>query len=290
MRHGPFILLLYADGVRNTLVAETQSEVPSIPERRPQDDAPRTARGWVLLASPLVAVALFAALVLLGSAAAVFVIRPTPTKEQIRSLVRALPQHYDAQMGLTILIYLSVLLSIWLLLPKRGPASLQSYFRPVSWKSFSFALFSGILFAILIGSTLAYLSERHVISFHLTDTERAMMPQTPAQLGVGLAAIAIVGPLVEEVYFRGLLLRWLQLRLPLAVAAIPNAALFAAIHFRFSSHAGPEGWVLTAGLFVFGLFASAWAGTMRSVWPSFAAHGMYNATLISLPVISASLH
>src|SRR5262249_39837605 len=156
----------------------------------------------------------------------------------------------------TILIYLSVLAAIWILLPKRGPAAFQSYFRRVSWQSLALALFSGVMFAIFIGSTLVYLAEHDVVTFHTTAGERALLPHPFIELRVGLLAIAIVGPLVEEVYFRGLFLRWLNLKMPLGLAAVPNAAVFAAIHFRFSTHAGVEGWVLTAGLFMFGLFAS----------------------------------
>ncbi len=83
-----------------------------------------------------------------------------------------------------------------------------------------------------------------------------------------------------------MLLRWLRTKMPLVIAAVPNAALFAATHFRFATHIGIEGWILTGGLFVFGLFAVAWASATRSLWPSIAAHGMYNATLIGAPLLA----
>jgi membrane protease YdiL (CAAX protease family) len=244
-----------------------------------------SSRGWALLATPPLAAMLVATLVGLGAVTTALSIKPTA--QQIRQFVASLPQQYDIQMGLTVGVYLSILFAIWIVLPKRGVASLKSYFRAVPWSTVGLALCSGVVFAVGIGSTLVYLAEHKVVAFHTTAGERAMLPHTLGQLLVGLLAVAVVGPLVEEVYFRGLLLRWLQTKMPLVVAAFPNAALFAAIHFRFSTHVGPEGWVLTAGLFVFGLFASAWAGALRSVWPSFAAHGMYNATLISLPVLAS---
>jgi membrane protease YdiL (CAAX protease family) len=245
---------------------------------------PKPTRGWVLIAAPFLAVVLLAGLGALGALAAELSLRPS--RLEIRQFIRGLPLRYDLQMALTILIYLSILLAIWILLPKRGPAALQSYFRRIPWQSLALSLFSGVIFALMTGSLLAYLSEHKVVTFHTTAGERAMLPHTLGQLEIGLLAIAVVGPLVEEVYFRGLFLRWLRMKMPLAVAAIPNAAIFAAIHFRFSSHVGAEGWVLTGGLFVFGLFASAWAGALRSIWPAFAAHGTYNATLISAPVLA----
>jgi CAAX protease family protein len=244
-----------------------------------------SSRGWALLATPPLAAVLLASMVVLGAVTTAMSVKPTA--HQIRLFVGALPRQYDVQMGLSIVVYLSVLLAIWILLPKRGTASLSSYFRRVPWPSIVLSLLSGVVFAIGIGWALVYLAEHKLVAFHTTAGERAMLPHDLGQLGMGLLAVAVVGPLVEEVYFRGLLLRWLQTKMPLALAALPNAALFAAVHFRFSTHVGPEGWVLTGGLFMFGLFASAWAGALKSVWPSFAAHGMYNATLISLPVLAS---
>lgn len=264
-------------GTHTTLAHRPLARSPSKP-----------SRGWVLFAAPPLAVLLLGGLGFLAAAAMTASIRPTQL--QMRQVLRALPLNYDAQMAFTILIYLSVLLAIWILLPKRGPAALQSYFQRVSWQNLVLALMSGVLFAVLTGSALVYLSDHSLVAFHTTAGERALVPRSFSDLEIGLLAIAVVGPLVEEVYFRGLFLRWLNTKMPLALAAIPNAAIFAAIHFRFSTHVGAEGWVLTAGLFGFGLFAAAWAGALRSIWPAFAAHGMYNATLISVPVLADLLH
>jgi membrane protease YdiL (CAAX protease family) len=249
---------------------------------------PRPSRGWVLFGAPLLAAILLGGLGVFGAVATK--LGPRPSRFQIQQFLNNLPFRYDVQMGFTILVYLAVLLAIWILLPKRGPAAFQSYFQRVSWQSLVLSLLSGVVFAILIGSTLVFLSDHKFVTFHTTSGERALVPRSVGELEIGLLAIAVVGPLVEEVYFRGLFLRWLTTKMPLLLAAVPNAAVFACIHFRFSTHVGPEGWVLTAGLFVFGLFASAWAGALRSIWPAFAAHGMYNATLISVPLLADLLH
>lgn len=237
--------------------------------------------GWVLVASPVLGVA-FA----LGVAIVIALLVVARTRLPVQQFEREFSANYYAQMGSTILVYVAVFAAIWLLLPKRAEASLRSYFAGVSWRTIWLALASGVGFAFLIGATLTALAERHIVSFHETRAERALIPHDLAQLGIALVAIAIVGPVVEEVYFRGVLLRWLRTKMPLAIAAIPNAALFAATHFRFATHIGAEGWVLTGGLFIFGLFAVAWASTTRSLWPSIAAHGMYNATLIGAPLLA----
>jgi membrane protease YdiL (CAAX protease family) len=243
-------------------------------------DKPSSPSGWVLIEAPI----LGAVLAIVASFGVLLLATPphTPVQQYARTVVA----NYYVQMGSTILVYVAVFLAVWLLLPKRGEASLRSYFGRVSWRTMGFALASGVGFALLVGATLTMLAERHIVSFHETRAERALIPHDLSQLSIAITAIAIVGPVVEEIYFRGLLLRWLRAKMPLAVAAIPNASLFAATHFRFATHIGIEGWVLTGGLFVFGLFAVAWAGATRSLWPSIAAHGMYNATLIGAPLLA----
>jgi membrane protease YdiL (CAAX protease family) len=261
----------------------------SISERTAKGIPSESARGWVLIASPVVAIVLAASAFAVASFAAVYFTHPRPTP-QIQQFARALAANYYGQMGTTILIYVAMFAAIWLLLPKHGVASLRSYFGKVSWRTVWLALASGIGFAFLVGLALSTLEEHRIVTFHETPAERALLPHGFSQLGIGLLAIAIVAPVVEEIYFRGLLLRWLRTKMPLVLAAIPSAALFAATHFRFATHIGIEGWVLTAGLFVFGLFAAAWASASRSLWPSIAAHGMYNATLISAPLLAGQSH
>jgi len=245
-----------------------------------------TARGWVIILAPPLAV-VFA----FGIAAACALISThlgshAPTQAEIEHFVRTTLKSYSGEMWLTIAIYAAVLFAIWLLLPKRGPASLSSYFGNFSLGNVLGALGSGAVFAFCVGVTFTLLAKYRIVTFHENSGEQALVPHSLEQLSIALLAIAIVGPFVEEIYFRGLLLRWLRERMPLAVAAIPNALLFAATHFRFASHVGIEGWVLSGALFVFGLFAVAWASATRSLWPAIAAHGMYNATLISAPLFA----
>lgn len=250
-----------------------------VPEDAPPDKS-ASPSGWVLVGSPILGVAFAVGATILA------LLLAAPAHVNVQQFMRALSTNYYAQMGSTIFIYVAIFVAVWLLLPRRAEASLRSYFGKVSWRTVWLALASGVGFAILVGAALTALVEWHLVSFHETRAERALIPQDLSQLGIALAAIAIVGPVVEEIYFRGVLLRWLRTKMPLAIAAIPNAALFAATHFRFATHIGVEGWVLTAGLFIFGLFAVAWASATRSLWPSIAAHGMYNATLIGAPFLA----
>jgi hypothetical protein len=137
---------------RHIVTAELDIGTHTLAHRPLARSSSKPSRGWVLFAAPPLAAFLLGGLGFLAAIALTASIRPT--QFQMRQLLRALPSNYDVQMGLTILIYLSVLLAIWILLPKRGPAALQSYFRRVSWQTLVLALLSGVLFALLTGSML----------------------------------------------------------------------------------------------------------------------------------------
>lgn len=87
-------------------------------------------------------------------------------------------------------------------------------------------------------------------------------------------AVAVMAPLVEELFFRGLLLRSLTSRLNPGVAAVISAGVFALVH---------KDPLVFPGLFVFGLVAASlalWSGRLGGAW---ALHVGFNlTTLVSL--------
>jgi membrane protease YdiL (CAAX protease family) len=106
---------------------------------------------------------------------------------------------------------------------------------------------------IVVGVVLAVAAGRALNI--LSDVEEA--PQEIARLAdeaTGVTAIlAFVGavllaPVVEEIIFRGVLLRGLQRRLPFVGAAVVSSAAFAAIHYDT-----PDTAVILLPLFVFGM-------------------------------------
>ncbi len=153
-------------------------------------DKSSSPSGWILIEAPILgavlAIVVFFVVLLLAA----------PTHIQVQQYARTFVTNYYVQMGSTIFIYVAVLIAIWLRLPKRGAASLQSYFASVSWRTIGFALASGVGFAFLVGISLTILAERHIVSFHETRAERALLPHDTLHLGIALPAIAIVGPFV----------------------------------------------------------------------------------------------
>lgn len=83
-----------------------------------------------------------------------------------------------------------------------------------------------------------------------------------------LAAVVVVGPTVEEVIFRRVLLGWLEARVGTVLAVVVQAALFAVVHVL------PQAMVLT---FFLGLANGVLARLHRSLWPAVLLHGAHNA-------------
>lgn len=93
----------------------------------------------------------------------------------------------------------------------------------------------------------------------------------PAALFIGLALLAVLAPLVEELIFRGLLYGWLAARWGAGVAVIGSSVAFAAAHVELV-HAVL---VLPLGL-VFGWLR--WRS--GSLWPSLVAHMANNGLAV----------
>ncbi|MGH9056575.1 MAG: lysostaphin resistance A-like protein [Acidimicrobiales bacterium] len=99
---------------------------------------------------------------------------------------------------------------------------------------------------------------------------------TAAAHGVGMVVVlllilAVGAPIVEELFFRGLLLRSLLGRTPVPVAIVGSAVLFALAHFEL---------VQFAGLAVFGIVLALLAWRTRRLGPGMAAHAAFNAVAV----------
>ena len=101
-----------------------------------------------------------------------------------------------------------------------------------------------------------------------TDTAAA---HGAGQLAVLVAVLAVGAPLVEELFFRGLVLRALAGRLPVPVAIVVTGLAFGLAHFEALQF---------AGLAVFGMVLAALAWRSGRLAPSIAAHAAFNATAV----------
>jgi membrane protease YdiL (CAAX protease family) len=130
---------------------------------------------------------------------------------------------------------------------------------------------------------LLYLPFEH-IDRHLNHQLSQPVHQDTAAAHTTLAALALLlflavgAPIVEELFFRGLLLRSLLGRTPVPVAIVLSALLFALAHFEA---------VQFAGLAVFGVVLAFLAWRTGRLAPGIGAHAAFNAVAV-LSVIHLS--
>ena len=90
----------------------------------------------------------------------------------------------------------------------------------------------------------------------------------------------IAAPLVEEMVFRGVILRGLQRRLPIVAAVIVQGVLFGA------AHADPVRGVGNVGLVIMlsfvGIAFGVAAALLRRLGPSMVAHAIFNGVVLAL--------
>ncbi len=101
---------------------------------------------------------------------------------------------------------------------------------------------------------------------------------------------AFVSPLLEEILFRGLLLKEFSRLWPDWRANLLTSLLFAGIHWPFwLSHGGLTGAMLanTGGVFLFSLVAGWLYQRSASLWPSYLAHVANNGVAALLAIALA---
>jgi membrane protease YdiL (CAAX protease family) len=90
-------------------------------------------------------------------------------------------------------------------------------------------------------------------------------------------SLVIVAPVVEELFYRGLLLRALLLRMPERAAIVVAAAVFGVVHFE---------WLQFFGLFFFGLVACLLAVRTKRLGPGIIAHVGFNAASLAIVLLA----
>lgn len=95
----------------------------------------------------------------------------------------------------------------------------------------------------------------------------------PVDLVALLISVVVAAPLIEEWFYRGLLLPALSRPLGVVVGAVITSLIFAAVHGQL---------ILIPGLFVFALVAAWLTSTTGSLGPAVAAHVGFNLSTLLL--------
>jgi membrane protease YdiL (CAAX protease family) len=125
---------------------------------------------------------------------------------------------------------------------------------------FSAVLGAAFAAAVVVGTRVLVQNVGWAKNLH-----RDLRPMTLRLDGTGIAVIAALSALAEELVFRGLLMPWLGL--------VPQALLFGVVHAQLS---GPSRWVWVAWASVVGLALGAIFAVSGSLLGPMLAHALIN--------------
>jgi membrane protease YdiL (CAAX protease family) len=187
-------------------------------------------------------------------------------------------------MGIAIAsFYLTALLAMRRVLRKRrGQGSFAGYFDPIGGRRLIYATLSGLLvfgLALLVVSVLWSLVHPQ---YHPAITKVIVRPHYVGHLAALGFICVVLGPPTEEMFFRGLLLEWLQPKLGRLPAASLTSMIFALWHLRFLQNPGIGGWIATALIAGMGFICAQWAQRTHSLRAPIAVHATYNAAIVLL--------
>jgi membrane protease YdiL (CAAX protease family) len=103
------------------------------------------------------------------------------------------------------------------------------------------------------------------------------------QFPLAIIVIVLLGPLAEEVMFRGLLLDWLRQQLSGCSSIIIASLLFAILHNN-GLRSGAMGWLVLADRFLLAIGTSILALRYQSLRPSFVLHATNNCVVVLLAI------
>jgi membrane protease YdiL (CAAX protease family) len=157
--------------------------------------------------------------------------------------------------------------------PRRGWADLRQRFAPIDHRVLIGCVAGGA--ALVLGFTgLEELLQWGGIN--LADLSSPMFaPSHLSQVPAAVISIAIIGPLAEELLFRGLLLDWLRRKMRTWGAVVIVSVIFSLAH-GIALKSGLAGWLQCAYRVLMGIIAAVLTVRFRSLRPSFVFHATIN--------------
>lgn len=174
--------------------------------------------------------------------------------------------------------YLSVLAAVSFLLLLRGKKTGRVFFGKGRAIWTFVAVPAGILLALGAAGFLSLLPDE--LQQEMMEKSAALEPGTIVEALCLLLVVAVLAPLAEEIYFRGIMLRVFERHFSFALSTVITAIIFTLVHGHLFPVPGPSGLILTGILFFLGVLLALLARAGGSLRAPFAMHAAYNATLM----------
>ena len=170
---------------------------------------------------------------------------------------------------LTLLLQTGMLAAVWLFGVRRSQSWAEVGLR-VSSTSFAHSLLPALVLMTGLGASMIYwmlASWTKIEVLHPTTPPGLSELEGPVRLASAIIIVGI-GPLVEEIFFRGFVLAGLVARLGIARGMAISCLLFAVAHLSLG---------LIIPIFIFGILLSWLYLKTRSIIPGLMAHSAQNA-------------
>lgn len=166
-------------------------------------------------------------------------------------------------------------MALWIMSRVTDPM-LPARFVSLSRKSALIGVGAG-LGAVVVSSVIEYLSDRYLHTNLAQDSSTTMvLPHSVDQLALGVFTVAVMAPLTEEVYFRGIVLGWMRRHWGMAWAIGLSSLVFGAMHLKWLMPGGTSGMVSTVELVAMGVLLALVAVRTGSLWTSVITHAVNN--------------
>jgi membrane protease YdiL (CAAX protease family) len=205
------------------------------------------------------------------------------------SPIEALQTDFNLVVGFTTFLNAIILVLLFAVAKRFTKRPIGYFFPRVPASTIVKAALSAAAFMLVCVGIEAALKYGWHISLNVAKTEEAMTPKTWSQLGIVLVCFAAFVPFYEEYLFRGFVFGWLRRVMPVWIAVIISAAVFAAVHGLFFTRGGISGWLGTGEIFVLGCLMAWWVARTGSLTPSYVVHLVNNGLAFPLAFLMPNL-
>lgn len=181
-------------------------------------------------------------------------------------------------LGLYLLQTAVILVPFYFLVVRRYKVNWKDLgFRWIGWKKLiKYAILGYVGYLVLSGLLLNFLWSLGLDEIPGFQKQQPILPffgEENWQVMIGFVVIAMIAPIVEEMFFRGFMLPTLVKNLNVFWGSVLTAAIFALIHFELQ---------IVIPIFILGLILNGLFLKSRSLWPGIGFHVLNNVLAFSV--------
>ena len=144
-------------------------------------------------------------------------------------------------------------------------------FKKISVKTIALTVLSGYVLYLginLILSIIIIFSGLKIPGYQIQESLASSFSSTGMAVFIGVLMVTMIAPIIEEVFFRGFIMRTISNKTGLLWGNILSAFIFSSLHYPWQSF---------IPIFILGIIINSMVVRSGSLWPAIAFHMMNNA-------------